>query len=209
MTVSDRSDLEDFLSSIRKEGEERLEKRRSEIEDRIADMIALRRQEVESLMKDMREEQRRKIDGMRRESRLKLRGEMQRAVEDIQRELAEKVRIALEKRLDSLTVSEGDYLASVEALTDEALSVLGEDASFSVSPSLVDCLSRDGRVPSPLDEDDWGGCVAVDTEGGAVVDNTFRSRLDKVFQRAIGELAVRFDEVMERHPDVRGRLRLS
>ncbi|SMG09638.1 V-type ATP synthase subunit E [Dethiosulfovibrio salsuginis] len=202
------SDLEAFILSLRTEGEEELRKLKVQVEDQIADMIALRRNEVELEIGNILEQHSRILAKEEAFLVSKHRGKILEAIEGLQLELCDRVRSMIESKLDSLLASDS-YKDSLERLLSEVVQKAGASSTVVVPPSQVESLSSKGYKVQGGTLDRWGGCIAIDEEGGAIFENTYRGRLERLFPEIVRELAIMFDEVLEKHEFISERLRIS
>lgn len=202
------SDLEAFILSLRTEGEEELDRIKSQVEDDIADMIALRREEVEQKVRDIVKEQTLALYREKTSLELKYRAEILNAVEKLQLDLCHKVRSMIEKKLD-LLISSDLYEKAMDSLVKEAVSRAGSDVVISVPERDLDRFSQKGYNVKEGSFNRWGGCLAVDQRGGAIFENTFEGRLGKLFPEIVRELAILFNKALEEYEFISKRLRIS
>nr|WP_321503612.1 V-type ATP synthase subunit E [uncultured Dethiosulfovibrio sp.] len=202
------SDLEAFILSLKTEGEDELRKLKVQVEDQIADMIALRRNEVEVEIRGILEEHSRILRKEEHFLRSKYRGSILGEIEGLQLELCDRVRSMIESKLDSLLDSDS-YRDSLERLISEVVQKTGSSSTIVVPPSETESLSSKGYNVKEGSLDRWGGCIVIDEEGGAIFENTYRGRLERLFPEIVRELAVMFDEVLEKHEFISEGLRIS
>ncbi len=203
------SDLEGFLKALRAEGEEELARARAQLEEEIADMIADRRRAVEVQIGRLREKHAREVADLRCMVDLRLRGAIQKDLDRLRSDFLSKVRLALEQAIMERLSSREARLRGLRILADEALSVLGPDAILAVPEDLAEVMAQEGYKVTPVSEDPWGGCVATVDEGGIVLENTLRVRLEKIFPEVVRELAVLFEGLLDEDRSLLGKLRIS
>ncbi len=203
------SDLEGFLKALRAEGEEELARARAQLEEEIADMIADRRRAVEVQIGRFRERHAREVADLRCMVDLRLRGAIQKDLDRLRSDFLSKVRLALEQAIMERLSSREARLRGLRILADEALSVLGPDAILAVPEDLAEVMAQEGYKVTPVSEDPWGGCVATADEGGTVLENTLRVRLEKIFPEVARELAALFKGLLDEDRSLLGKLRIS
>lgn len=202
------SDLEAFIRALKVEDEEELGRIKSQVEEDIADMIALRRKEVEERAREIIEEQSLAISQKRTSLELKYRAEILEALEAVQIEVCDKVRFRIEEKLDQL-VSSDLYGKAIETLVKEIVPSPDSNVTVFAPPSEVDALSHKGYNVKDGSFERWGGCLVVDRRGGAVFENTFSGRLERLFPEVARTLAIEFNKILEKYEFISERLRLS
>lgn len=202
------SDLEAFIRALKVEDEEELGRIRSQVEEDIADMIALRRKEVEERVKEIVEEQSLILSQKRISLELKYRAEMLEALEAVQIEVCDRVRSRIEEKLDQMCSSDL-YGKAIENLVKEVVSVPDSDVIVFAPSSEMDRLSQMGYNVEDGSFDGWGGCWLVDRRGGAVFENTFKGRLERLFPEVARILSIEFNKSLEKYEFISERLRIS
>ncbi len=203
------SDLDAFLLSFRTEGERELDRIKQEVEEQIADLIALRRREIETQIKEIREEHQEKISSHKKNLELKLRGEIQRKIDEMQENLLARAKSDIEKKLDEVR-SSSLYGEIINSFFNELVQDMGQNATFYVPRSELARFSSTGLNVIPCDfEDNWGGCTAIDSQGGVVLENTFECRLDRLFPDVAREITKLFNENIEKNQFIKEQLRIS
>lgn len=203
------SDLEAFIRALKIEDEEELGRIKSQVEEDIADMIALRRKEVEQRINEIIEGQSLTLSQKRTSLELKYRAELLDALEAVQLEVCERVRSLIEKKLDHLFSSSDLYSKAIEGLIKEVAPSPDSDVEILVPPREVEGLSRMGYNVEEGSFEKWGGCLILDRRGGAIFENTFRGRLERLFPEIARVLAIEFNKELEKHEFISERLRIS
>lgn len=180
--------LEDVLASIRDRGQRKAEEIIDEAEQEAERLLEEAREEADAKRDEARERAEADVDPLRRRELLGAEIEAKKLRLDAQRQAMESVRTRARELLEELPDKE--RAALLEALVARVHDELASPRIYAATrdADLVEAAAGDAFAGT---RDIWGGVVGESKDGTVLVDHSFETLLDEVWQDSSHDVAER------------------
>jgi vacuolar-type H+-ATPase subunit E/Vma4 len=203
--------LESFKRALQEEYGRKLEALKERFEQDFSALIAARRLEVEKKVQQIRLEQNVEFESEVARERQSSFRELRTRVLDVIVQATDRLDEEVSKRIDTLRANPKDYASVFNHLAREALdSLAAPQAILRVGTGEANLVAPDPRIFRIEETADlsMGGCVVVEAKDGThLVDNTLRTRWERLKPMTVEKLSLRIatlvDDVQQPFPELR------
>ena len=211
MPAETASDFEAIKEALVQEHTLRLDALRRKTEAQIAEMLSGKRFEVERQLEIIESEQGERFSAFVKNGKMRLRSRYREAFLKQVAALFASVGSLYHDRILRMKNDPGEYGDVLSALIAEGISLIGNDAVALVETG-ESCV-LDGRVlPCRVREvslERWGGCILESCDGSRIVDNTLKTRWERMYPEVIKALSREVRRIVSEYPEFVRELRLS
>lgn len=204
--------LAQFMDALRKEHEERVETLKKQVENDIADAISLRRRSVEKRIVEIRSAHDLEAERLFQRNQQNICNQLRKDFFAEYNRLASEIEMQVETELKELKRQPARYKKVMESMLNEALSVCPAPCDVIVHPGDEPFFNqkkevRTVKVDTALES--WGGCIVMSEKGDFIVDNTFKTRWEKLAPSIIRKFAIQVGQILGKAELLSRKLRLS